>query len=48
MDEMQIAMKELKLAKSPGSDGLPVEYYRVFWDKIKNVMYHTFQEVMQK
>ena len=31
-DELSAALKGLQTGKSPGSDGLPVEFYSVFWD----------------
>ena len=31
MDEVSLALEGMALEKSPGSDGLPVEFYRVFW-----------------
>ena len=34
--ECEHAMKNMKLNKSPGSDGLPVEFYKTFWSDIKN------------
>ena len=31
MDEVSLALEGMALEKSPGSDGLPVEFYRAFW-----------------
>ena len=31
-DELSAALKGLQTGKSPGSDGLPVEFYSAFWD----------------
>ena len=31
MDEVSLALEGMALEKSPGSDGLPVEFYRTFW-----------------
>ena len=37
--------------KSPGSDGLPIEFYNVFWPEIKNLMCsvynHSFQVIVR-
>lgn len=33
--EIQEAVKEMKNNKSPGSDGIPVEFYKLFWPDIK-------------
>ena len=34
----------MKENKSPGQDGLPVEFYKYFWDDIKNV----FKEYLKR
>ncbi len=38
----------MKLGKSPGDDGLPVEFYRCFWNTLKipliNSYKHSFVE----
>ena len=34
-EECYNALKEMKNDKSPGSDGLTVEFYKTFWDDIK-------------
>ena len=31
-EELSAALKGLQTGKSPGSDGLPVEFYSAFWD----------------
>ena len=33
--ECKIALKTMKNQKSPGSDGLTVEFYKIFWNNIK-------------
>ena len=42
--DMELAIKGMKNNKSPGTDGLPVEFYKTFWNKIKIVLYNTYQE----
>jgi hypothetical protein len=32
----------MKLNKSPGLDGLSVEFYRTFWDKLKYFLIKTY------
>ena len=34
-EECYEALKQMNIGKSPGDDGLPVEFYRTFWDHIK-------------
>ena len=37
LTEVSNALKDMKHNKSPGSDGLPVEFYKVFYGKIKKI-----------
>jgi len=41
--EIQQALREAENNKSPGTDGIPVDFYRVFWHKIKKYMLDSFQ-----
>ena len=34
----------MKLNKSPGLDGLSVEFYRTFWDKLKHFLIKTYNK----
>ena len=43
-DELEAAMRQLKSNKSPGSDGLPVEFYKWFWNLIGALLYQVYQE----
>ena len=38
--QLENAVKELPLHKSPGLDGLPVEFYRSMWETIKHDFYN--------
>ena len=44
--ECAIALKQMKNAKSPGSDGITTEFYKIFWQDIKtyfiNSINHSF------
>ena len=35
------ALKSMKSGKTPGSDGLPIEFYKVFWHKIWDCLLNT-------
>jgi len=35
------ALKGMKPGKTPGSDGLPIEFYKVFWTKISDCLLNT-------
>ena len=35
------ALKSMKPAKTPGSDGLPIEFYKVFWNEILDCLLNT-------
>jgi len=36
--ECGIALKEMKNNKSPGSDGLTADFYKIFWNNIKRYL----------
>ena len=35
------ALKSMKSRKTPGSDGLPIEFYKVFWNEISDCLLET-------
>ena len=35
------ALKSMKSGKKPGSEGLPIEFYKVFWDEISDCLLNT-------
>ena len=35
------ALKSMKSGKTPGSDGLPIEFYKVFWNEISDCLLNT-------
>ena len=43
-DELLAALLGTQTNKSPGSDGLPYEFYRAFWHLVKQPLLHCFQE----
>ena len=42
LKECRDALSELKNNKSPGCDGFPVEFYKFFWNKIKNFLLNSY------
>ena len=45
--ELGKAVKELKNAKTPGINGIPVDFYKIFWGKLKFFMLDMFQEILE-
>ena len=46
--ECSDAINEMKLNKSPGLDGLSVEFYRTFWDKLKYLLNKPIIKIIMK
>ena len=44
--ECKNALKEMKITSSPGSDGLTVSWYRVFWNKIEKILIPFYNEAL--
>ena len=42
IDECRDAVFHMKANKSPGSDGLPSEFYKIFWNEISQYYYDSF------
>ena len=42
MEELETIIKTFKLKKTPGNDGLPIEFYLKFWPVIKDTLLQTF------
>ncbi len=45
--ECETVLKRMKNNKSPGPDGLPVEFYKTFWDLLGTELVDTFNECYQ-
>ena len=45
--EIENAIKQFKNSKSPGSDGLPIEFYKFFWPQIKNILFEAITFSLQ-
>ena len=44
LEELSTVVESLKNNKSPGWDGLTNEFYKKFWDKIKNLLHSAIKE----
>lgn len=42
-EELTVAMKSFKLNKTPGNDGLPIEFYSSFWEVIKKDLFEVLR-----
>lgn len=42
ISEIEIALKQMKNDKSPGIDGLSVEFYKTFWQEIKHLLFDAY------
>jgi len=48
LDECKKALGEMANNKSPGSDGFTVEFYKFFWDDIKELVFASFNQAFNK
>ena len=47
-EECKQSLFSMKLNKSPGSDGLSVEFYQIFWNQLKGPFMNSLNESIQK
>ena len=43
INEIKEAVKRMKNEKSHGIDGFPVEFYKIFWNEIKDMLLESYQ-----
>lgn len=48
IEELYDAIKDMKLNKCPGTDGLSVEFYRKFWKELSIPMFDCLNEVFRR
>jgi hypothetical protein len=48
VDELGAALKILSNGKAPGIDGLPTEFFKMFWDDLKDVFLDVLNESFHK
>ena len=46
LHEMGLALNSLNNDSSPGCDGISIPFYKVFWNKIKNILLVSFNEAL--
>ena len=47
MEELESAIKRMKNEKTPGEDGIPIDFYKVFWLKLKGAFYDMLLSVYE-
>ena len=47
IEEIGIAIKAMKNNKSPGSDGIPAEFYKIYWSYIKHIMLNIYTKGLE-
>ena len=48
MQELGIATRSMNNDRTPGEDGIPVDFYKVFWGKLKEPFYNMVLDCFQK
>lgn len=48
LDELERALKLMKAGKSPGSDGIPSEFFRAFWDLVGPLLLAALSHSLDK
>ena len=44
-DECDSAIRTFKNGKSPGTDGLPAEFYKMFWNDVIDLVIDSYQYI---
>lgn len=47
MSELWYALKNLNDGKTPGTDGIPPEFYKIFWDELSVHLLHAFKYALE-
>ena len=47
MKDLETAIKGMKNNKTPGPDGIPVDFYKVFWAQLKDIFYQVVMQAFQ-
>ena len=46
IEELSVALKDLDNGKSPSTDGLPADFYKCFWPKLKDKLFEVVKEII--
>ena len=46
-EEVKVAIKFMKNNKTPGTDGLPCEFYKIFWNDLKVFLLKSYNEAFE-
>ena len=47
-EECQKVLKTFPSAKTPGNDGIPIEFYNTFWPLLSDILIDSFNEAFKK
>lgn len=47
LTEIETALKQMKNGKSPGIDGLSIEFFKTFWTDIKNLLFNAYLDCIK-
>ena len=48
MKECEAAINKIKLHKSPGEDGIPIEFYKTFWKQLGSFLVEMYNDSFEK
>jgi hypothetical protein len=48
IEEVGRALKDLKNGKTPGTDGLPPDYYKLFWKSLHELVFDSLNHILKK
>lgn len=48
LKELEEATKSMEPKKTPGKDGLPVEFYKELWDQVGPCLLKVWEELVSK
>ena len=46
--ESELTLQKMKPNKSPGEDGLPIEFYKTFWGEVGKFLIEMYNECLEK